>query len=216
MREEDAALADSALGKDDLHNLKDVPAQPSRAESEDQISDSGSERSVLVGLDAISLNNDSDSAAGSSDAEASDAELLDDCSQDEAEAEGSVDINPGDEESPAQEEEPLMQNEDGEPTTKTPELSKREKRRLREAAKKASDQPVASGDTPGTAASCNVCRSTFSSRTKLFEHIKRTKHAAAVPKTTRKTRKQAAKAETEKKLSDDEAGPKKGKRKAKR
>lgn len=216
MREEDAALADSALGKDDMHNLRDNRDQPSEAGTEDQISDSGSERSVLVGLDAISLNNDSDSAVGSSDGDASDTELLDDSSQDEAEAEGSVDINSGGTTSPTQEGESLMQDEDGESATKTPELSKREKRRLREAAKKASDQPVASGDTPGTAASCNVCRSTFSSRTKLFEHIKRTKHAAAVPKTTRKTRKQAAKAETEKNWSDDEDGPKKGKRKAKR
>lgn len=53
-----------------------------------------------------------------------------------------------------------------------PEVSKREKRRAREAAKKASG-------TSTPAETCNVCQEAFSSRTKLFSHIKDTGHAAA-------------------------------------
>ena len=60
--------------------------------------------------------------------------------------------------------------------SQTPELSKREKRRAREAAKKASG-------TSTPAEICNVCQETFSSRTKLFSHIKETGHAAAVQAT---------------------------------
>ncbi|KZT63451.1 DnaJ-domain-containing protein [Daedalea quercina L-15889] len=57
-----------------------------------------------------------------------------------------------------------------------PELSKREKRRAREAAK------AARVETEGVATEkerCNVCKSEFDSRTKLFAHIKSTGHAAA-------------------------------------
>ena len=55
-----------------------------------------------------------------------------------------------------------------------PQISKKDKRRAREAAKK-----NASGtSTPGEV--CNVCQMHFTSRTKLFSHINDTGHAAAV------------------------------------
>jgi len=52
-------------------------------------------------------------------------------------------------------------------------LSKREKRRAREAAKKAREGEAKSG------CACNVCGETFRNRTKLFEHISREGHALA-------------------------------------
>ncbi|KZT02892.1 DnaJ-domain-containing protein [Laetiporus sulphureus 93-53] len=59
-----------------------------------------------------------------------------------------------------------------EPGPPQPQLSKREKRRAKEAAKQA----------PGEAtAQCNVCNSEFESRTKLFAHVKSTGHALASP-----------------------------------
>ncbi|TDL25458.1 DnaJ-domain-containing protein [Rickenella mellea] len=60
-------------------------------------------------------------------------------------------------------------------TSGQPELSKREKRRAREAAKKLR------GDSPAQLAEmlCNVCMTSFPSRTKLFNHIKETGHALA-------------------------------------
>ncbi|KAH9838779.1 uncharacterized protein C8Q71DRAFT_752827 [Rhodofomes roseus] len=60
-------------------------------------------------------------------------------------------------------------------TTPTPQLSKRDKRRAREAAK------ATRADAAGAAVNerCNVCKSEFDSRTKLFAHIKTTGHAAA-------------------------------------
>lgn len=73
---------------------------------------------------------------------------------------------------------PQVQNGDQEgkvaaTTSAVPELSKRDKRRAREAAKKAS------GTTTPPVETCNVCQECFSSRTKLFSHIKDTGHAAA-------------------------------------
>lgn len=53
------------------------------------------------------------------------------------------------------------------------QISKKEKRRAKEAAKKAK----AAVD----AQTCHVCAETFESRTRLFEHINRTGHAAAEP-----------------------------------
>ncbi|KAI0059176.1 DnaJ-domain-containing protein [Artomyces pyxidatus] len=57
-----------------------------------------------------------------------------------------------------------------------PELSKKEKRRAREAAKKAREDD----ENRATAIQrCNVCAQAFDSKTKLFDHIKRTGHALA-------------------------------------
>ncbi|KAK4054039.1 hypothetical protein OIO90_003684 [Microbotryomycetes sp. JL221] len=57
------------------------------------------------------------------------------------------------------------------------ELSKRDKRRLREAAKK----EAAAGKTneSGGSVKCNVCAESFSSRSKLFQHVKDEGHALA-------------------------------------
>ncbi|EJD06489.1 DnaJ-domain-containing protein [Fomitiporia mediterranea MF3/22] len=60
-----------------------------------------------------------------------------------------------------------------------PELSKKEKRRAREAAKKARAEAEAA-DT-STKLICNVCETLFPSRTKLFEHINKTGHASVTP-----------------------------------
>ena len=65
------------------------------------------------------------------------------------------------------------ENDDGKP-----ELSKREKRRAREAAKKAKQEETEDGPTQER---CNVCKEEFTSRTKLFTHIKETGHALAAP-----------------------------------
>ncbi|KAI0084125.1 hypothetical protein BDY19DRAFT_973971 [Irpex rosettiformis] len=54
-----------------------------------------------------------------------------------------------------------------------PQLSKREKRRAREAAKKAKEAPIEKTMV------CNVCREVFDNRTKLFSHINSTGHAQA-------------------------------------
>lgn len=59
------------------------------------------------------------------------------------------------------------------------ELSKREKRRAREAAKKARQEEV--DKTPSSQEKCNICKETFTSRTKLFYHIKESGHALASP-----------------------------------
>ncbi|KAG5646097.1 hypothetical protein DXG03_004336 [Asterophora parasitica] len=61
--------------------------------------------------------------------------------------------------------------------TEPVELSKREKRRARQA-KKAEGGDAA---TPDAQNQCNVCRQVFTSKTKLFAHIKETGHALAVP-----------------------------------
>ncbi|KAM0789908.1 hypothetical protein ACM66B_006749 [Microbotryomycetes sp. NB124-2] len=58
----------------------------------------------------------------------------------------------------------------------TPELSKRDKRRLREAAKK---QQAATSLAGAKSIQCNVCSETFSSKSKLFEHVKHEGHAQA-------------------------------------
>ncbi|GLB40594.1 putative dnaJ molecular chaperone homology domain [Lyophyllum shimeji] len=58
------------------------------------------------------------------------------------------------------------------------ELSKREKRRARQA-KKAEAGQMASGVQ--NQVQCNVCREKFASKTKLFAHIKETGHAVAIP-----------------------------------
>jgi len=68
-----------------------------------------------------------------------------------------------------------------------PELSKREKRRLREAQK--APQNVG-GDVHQR---CNVCGQPFESKTKLFAHIKDTGHALACPDYEGKDRKRVAK-----------------------
>ncbi|KAH7912019.1 DnaJ-domain-containing protein [Hygrophoropsis aurantiaca] len=57
----------------------------------------------------------------------------------------------------------------------TPQLSKREKRKLREAKR-------AQTENEPNALICNSCSETFSSRTKLFTHIKETGHALAEAK----------------------------------
>jgi len=58
----------------------------------------------------------------------------------------------------------------------SPELSKKEKRRLREARK----VQVAQAER-NTAQACNVCKKPFENRTKLFSHIRETGHALAHP-----------------------------------
>lgn len=55
------------------------------------------------------------------------------------------------------------------------ELTKREKRRARQAKK------AEAGEMPGNEHRCNVCRQVFGSKTKLFAHIKESGHALAVP-----------------------------------
>ncbi|KAG0143581.1 hypothetical protein CROQUDRAFT_717082 [Cronartium quercuum f. sp. fusiforme G11] len=64
------------------------------------------------------------------------------------------------------------------PSNKT-EMSKRERRRAKEQAKKQNSTTTnESGPNPQT---CNHCRANFGSKTKLFEHIKQTGHALAGP-----------------------------------
>lgn len=65
------------------------------------------------------------------------------------------------------------------PDNTKPELSKRDKRRAREAAKKAKEEE-AKGN-PSTQETCNICKESFTSRTKLFAHIKESGHALTVP-----------------------------------
>ncbi|EGG01894.1 uncharacterized protein MELLADRAFT_117657 [Melampsora larici-populina 98AG31] len=57
-----------------------------------------------------------------------------------------------------------------------PEMSKREKRRAKEVAKK---QNAITSETGPKSESCNHCQMSFASKTKLFEHIKQTGHATA-------------------------------------
>jgi len=64
-------------------------------------------------------------------------------------------------------------------TTEAPDMSKKAKRRAREAAKKAKEAENALNDTANQ--TCNVCAESFTSRTKLFDHIKDTGHALASP-----------------------------------
>ncbi|CCA71097.1 related to dnaJ-like proteins [Serendipita indica DSM 11827] len=66
---------------------------------------------------------------------------------------------------------PLGENEEEGPA---PSLSKREKRRAKEAAKNSQQQSV-----KAIIQKCNVCDEEFDSRTKLFNHIKDTGHASA-------------------------------------
>ncbi|KAF8274810.1 hypothetical protein EI94DRAFT_1775756 [Lactarius quietus] len=68
------------------------------------------------------------------------------------------------------------------------ELSKREKRRAREAAKKARE-----GESKSSCA-CNVCGENFDSKTKLFEHVKREGHALADPRDSNIPKKKGKKA----------------------
>lgn len=56
------------------------------------------------------------------------------------------------------------------------EMSKREKRRAKELAKK---QNALNSETGPKSESCNHCQMSFASKTKLFEHIKQTGHATA-------------------------------------
>jgi DnaJ family protein A protein 5 len=56
------------------------------------------------------------------------------------------------------------------------DLSKREKRRAREAAKMAREVESKSS------CACNVCGENFDSRTRLFEHVNREGHALADPR----------------------------------
>ncbi|CAE6512485.1 unnamed protein product [Rhizoctonia solani] len=59
-----------------------------------------------------------------------------------------------------------------------PGLTKREKRRAKEAAKKAREAEASSSPQPQV---CNVCAESFESRTKLFAHIEATGHQLAAP-----------------------------------
>lgn len=65
------------------------------------------------------------------------------------------------------------------PDDAKPELSKRDKRRAREAAKKAKEEE--GKGNPSTQETCNICKKSFTSRTKLFAHIKESGHALAIP-----------------------------------
>ncbi|KAI5481320.1 zinc finger, C2H2-type domain containing protein, DnaJ Family [Pseudohyphozyma bogoriensis] len=67
-----------------------------------------------------------------------------------------------------------VENAAGEDEDAEVEMSKKDKRRAKEAAKKAQ----AAGDPDLT---CNVCSTAFQSRSKLFTHIKETGHALAEP-----------------------------------
>lgn len=72
--------------------------------------------------------------------------------------------------------------------TKEEPLSKREKRRAREAAKKTRESEAKS------VSACNVCGETFDSRTKLFEHVNREGHALADPRDRNTPKKKGKKA----------------------
>ncbi|KAI9462149.1 hypothetical protein F5148DRAFT_982880 [Russula earlei] len=76
--------------------------------------------------------------------------------------------------------------------TKGVSLSKREKRRAREAAKKARESEVKGG----IPSQCNVCGEAFDSRTKLFEHVNREGHALARPRDGDTTRKKGKEKKT--------------------
>lgn len=74
---------------------------------------------------------------------------------------------------PASSPPPKSRDDSQEVMSSQPELSKREKRKLREA-KKAANVVEAEHSMV-----CNVCKSPFESRTKLFTHIRETGHALA-------------------------------------
>ncbi|KAI5454891.1 hypothetical protein NCC49_002167 [Naganishia albida] len=59
-----------------------------------------------------------------------------------------------------------------------PQLTKRDKRRAREAKKKM--EAEAAAKNPVTEFKCNVCQDKFGSRSKLFDHVRMEGHAAAV------------------------------------
>ncbi|KZO96736.1 DnaJ-domain-containing protein [Calocera viscosa TUFC12733] len=61
------------------------------------------------------------------------------------------------------------------------EMSKKDKRRAREAAKKEKEAADAAAATVTGVQKCNVCGEEFDSRTKLFAHVRETGHAAAEP-----------------------------------
>ncbi|KAJ9097707.1 hypothetical protein QFC21_004745 [Naganishia friedmannii] len=71
-------------------------------------------------------------------------------------------------------------DKDEEPATKSnePQISKRDKRRAREAKKKAELETAA--DMPVKEFKCNVCQDLFGSRSKLMDHVRLEGHAAAV------------------------------------
>jgi len=71
---------------------------------------------------------------------------------------------------------PVEEGGGAENSTKGEPLSKREKRRAREAAKNARESEAKS------VSACNLCGETFDSRTKLFEHVNREGHALADPR----------------------------------
>lgn len=60
---------------------------------------------------------------------------------------------------------------------KPPEISKRDKRRAREAAKKLLQNGLAQ---PAQHFDCNVCGEKFESKNKMFDHVKRFNHASAI------------------------------------
>ncbi|KAI0313172.1 hypothetical protein OF83DRAFT_1142529, partial [Amylostereum chailletii] len=68
------------------------------------------------------------------------------------------------------------------------EMSKRDKRRAREAAKKAREDEAAAAPQQ-----CNVCMETFATRTKLFAHITDSGHALAEPGPASQTQKKRGK-----------------------
>lgn len=70
---------------------------------------------------------------------------------------------------------PDVDDSDPDEAKSTTQLSKKEKRRLKEAAKKA----TASGAGATEEVRCNVCSESFPSRSKLFQHINDTGHALA-------------------------------------
>jgi len=82
------------------------------------------------------------------------------------------------EENPGREDDdevPVEEAGGAENSTKGESLSKREKRRAREVAKKARESEAKN------VSGCNVCGEKFDSRTKLFEHVNREGHALADP-----------------------------------
>lgn len=76
---------------------------------------------------------------------------------------------------------------EGEAASQVPELSKRDKRRAKQA-KKAEDAA-----TPNKDIRCHVCAETFQSKTKLFNHINETGHALAEPATAAQKSRQKGK-----------------------
>ncbi|MBW0487163.1 hypothetical protein O181_026878 [Austropuccinia psidii MF-1] len=74
----------------------------------------------------------------------------------------------------------LLVKEPNDPVTEKREMSKREKRKAKEAIKKQQEMNKVGLNGFAQPESCNVCNEKFPSKTKLFEHLKIAGHASAI------------------------------------